>query len=79
MSASVFSSSPEHHWHPGKFESDAVYKCILYLLMIASEIEASVKLGCNQDLKYIWTIVSSYFEEAKDYYEIRFSKLLQFD
>jgi len=47
--------------------------------MIASEIEASVKLGCNQDLKYIWTIVSSYFEEAKDYYEIRFSKLLQFD
>lgn len=76
MSASVFSSLPQHHWHPGKFESDAVYKCILYLLMIASEIEASLKLGHNQDLKYIWAIVGSFFEEAKDYYESRFSKLL---
>ena len=47
--------------------------------MIASEIEASLKLGCNQDLKYIWTIVGDYFKEAKDYYEDRFSKLLQFN
>lgn len=77
MSASVFSSLPEHHWHPGKFESDAVYKCILYLLMITSEIEAALKLGNNQDLKYIWTIVGSFFEEARDYYESRFSRLLQ--
>lgn len=29
MSATVFSSLPEHHWHPGKFESDAVYISIL--------------------------------------------------
>jgi len=77
MSASTFSRSPEHHWQPGKFESDAVYKCILYLLMITSEIEAVFKLGLNQDLKHLWTIVGSYFEEAKDYYESRFKKLLQ--
>lgn len=76
MSASAFSSLPEHHWHPGKFESDAVYRSILYLLMILSEIEAFRKLGINQDLKYIWTIVGSYFEEAKTYYELRFSALL---
>jgi hypothetical protein len=76
MSASVFSSLPEHHWHPGKFESDAVYRSILYLLMILSEIEGFRKLGINQDLKYIWTIVGSYFEEAKDYYELRFNALL---
>jgi len=74
--ASVFSSLPEHHWHPGKFESDAVYRSILYLLMIISEIEAALKLGLNQDLKYIWTIVGSYWEEAKDFYELRFSTLL---
>jgi hypothetical protein len=77
MSASVFSSFPEYHWHPGKFESDAVYRTILYLLMIASEIEAVIRLGLNQDLKYIWTIVGSYFEEAKDFYENRFRKLLE--
>ena len=76
MSASVFSSLPEHHWHPGKFESDVVYRSILYLLMIISEIKAFRKLGLNQHLKYIWTIVDSYWEEAKDYYELRFSALL---
>jgi hypothetical protein len=76
MSASVFSSFPEHHWHPGKFESDAVYRSILYLLMILSEIESFRKFGLNEDLKYIWTIVGNYSEEAKDYYEIRFGALL---
>lgn len=76
MSASVFSSLPEHHWHPGKFESDAVYRAILYLLIIISEIEAFRKLGLSQDLKYIWTIVGSYWGEAKDYYALRFSALL---
>jgi len=77
MSASDFSSMPEHHWHPGKFESDAVYKSILYLLMISSEVEASLKLGYNQDLRYIWTILNSVFGEAKGYYQNRFDKLLQ--
>jgi len=76
MSATVFSSLPENHWHPGKFESDAVYKSILYLLIIISEIEAVSEIGIRQDLKYIWTIVASYWDEAKYSYETRFSKLL---
>lgn len=76
MSATVFSSLPEHHWHQGKFESDAVYKSILYLLMIISEIEAVSAIGIKQDIKYIWIIVGSYWEEAKEYYENRFSALL---
>jgi len=53
MSATVFSSLPERHWHPGKFESDAVYKSILYLLMIISEIEAVSDIGIKQDIKFI--------------------------
>jgi hypothetical protein len=76
MSASVFSSSPEHHWHPGKFESDAVYKSALYLTMIISEIEAVSAIGIKSQLKYIWTILGSYWEEAEKFYDTRFSTLL---
>jgi len=76
MSATVFSSLPENHWHPGKFESDAVYKSILYLLIIISEIEAVSEIGIKQDLKYIWTIVGSYWDEAKEFYNSRFNELL---
>ena len=77
MSASVFSSLPENHWHPGKFESDAVYKSVLYLLIIVSEIEDVSAIGIKQDIKYLWTIIGSYWEEAKDFYDDRFSKLLK--
>lgn len=77
MSASVFSSLPEHHWHAGKFESDAVYKSILYLLIIISEIEAVWDIGVKQDIKYIWTLVGNYWEEAKEFYDKRFSDLLK--
>ena len=76
MSAAVFSSLPEHHWHPGKFESDAVYKSILYLVMIISEIEVVSDIGIKQDIKYIWTIFGNYWEEAKEFYDKRFSALL---
>lgn len=77
MSASVFSSLPENHWHPGKFESDAVYKSILYLLIIVSEIEAVSDIGIKQDIKYLWAIVGSYWEEAKEFYDKRFAELLK--
>jgi hypothetical protein len=77
MSATVFSSLPEHHWHPGKFESDAVYKSILYLLMIVSEIEAVSEIGIKQEIKYIWAVVGSYWEEAKEFYDKRYSNLLK--
>jgi len=76
MAAADYSSSPENHWHPGKFESDAMYKSILYLLMIISEIEAVSDIGIKQDIIYIWTIVGSYWEEAKELYDKRFATLL---
>ncbi len=76
MVIGMFADNPEAHWHPGKFESDAVYTGLLFLLMILSEIEAICKYGFNQKLKYVWTILGSCFEEAQDYYKMRYSGLL---
>ena len=76
MAMGMFADKPDVHWHPGKFESDAVYAGILFLLMILSEIESSCKYGSNQKLKYIWTILGSCFQEAQDYYKLRYSDLL---
>lgn len=72
----IFASLPEVHWHPGKFESDAVYTGLLFLLMLLSEIEGFKKYGFNKELKYIWTVLGNYYDEAKDYYDLRYSKLL---
>jgi len=77
IAAGMFTTIPEHHWHPGKFESDAVYTGILFLLMILSEMEAACNYGLKQKLRYIWTILNSYFEEAADYYSLRYDELLQ--
>jgi len=77
MAAGMFATMPEYHWHPGKFESDAVYTGILFLLMILSEIEVACNYGLKQKLRYIWTILNSYFEEAADYYSLRYDELLQ--
>jgi len=77
VAVGMYSTMPEHHWHPGKFESDAVYIGILFLLMILSEIEASCNYGLKQKLRYIWTILNSYFDEAADYYRLRYDILLQ--
>ena len=76
MAAGMFATMPEHHWHPGKFESDAVYTGILFLLMILSEIEAACNYGLKQKLRYMWTILNSYFEEAANYYYSRYNGLL---
>jgi len=77
VSLGMFANMPETHWFPGKFESDAVYTGILFLLMVLSEIEASCNLGYEQDLRYIWTILNSYYDEAKGYYQMRYGLLLK--
>ena len=76
MAAGTFATMPEYHWHLGKFESDAVYTSILFLLMILSEIEASCSYGLKQKLRYIWTILNSYFDESENYYRLRYKELL---
>jgi len=76
MAAGIFAKMPEYHWHPGKFESDAVYTGILFLLMILSEIEAACNYGLKQKLRYIWTILNSYFGESENYYHLRYNGLL---
>ena len=45
--------------------------------MIISEIEAISDIGIKQDIKYVWTIVGNYWEEAKEFYDKRFSELLK--
>jgi len=76
MAMGIFSEKAEAHWIEGKFESDSVYMAILFFLMILSEVEGSCRYGTNQKLKYIWTLLGSAFGEAKDYYDLRYSVLL---
>lgn len=76
MALGVFQTVPEHQWHPGKLESDAVYTGILFLLMILSEIEASCGYRAKQQLRYVWTILSNHFDEAAHYYDLRYQALL---
>lgn len=77
MAATYYSSKPESHLQPGKYESDAVYKSILYLLMIISVIESVSEIGIKPEIKYIWTIVGSYWKEAKHFYDKRYINLLK--
>lgn len=76
MAMGIFADAKQHHWLPGKFESDAVATGILFILMILSEIEATCNYGTKQRLRYAWTILNNYYEEAKDYYNLRYDGLL---
>jgi len=78
MAMGVYTNIPEEHWYPEKIGSDALYRCILFLLMILSEIDAGMKYRENVKLKYIWTLLSSFFLEAKEYYNIRYDNFLQY-
>lgn len=78
MTLGLYGLQPQEHWHQGKFESDAVYTAILFLLMVISEIAASERGGQNEKLKYLWTILGTYFAEAADYYRLRFQELLSY-
>ncbi len=60
-----------------KQKSDQVYRALLLLLMILSEINARFSLGHDVQLQYIWTILLSYFGETKELYELRYQRLLQ--
>jgi len=74
----VYGTMPERHEIPEKFESDAVYKGAIFLLMIVSEIVKSGEYGSVvQELRYIWTILNHYFAEAAEYYRVRYDLLLQ--
>ena len=48
-----------------------------YLVMIASECEASARYGCEAKLRYLWTILGAYFLESKELYDERYDKLLK--
>ncbi len=76
MAFSVFASSPEDQWIPGIVESNVVIESLLFMLMLLSEVEASKKYGEHQNLKYVWGLLNAAFLDAKEYYEMRYSKIL---
>ncbi len=76
MAFSVLASSPEDQWIPGVVESNVVIESLLFMLVLLSEVEASKKYGTNQDLRYVWVLLGAAFLDAKEYYEMRYSKIL---
>lgn len=72
----VFASHPEKHWEPGKYESDAVYIGILFLLIMLSEVEISKSYGCKEDLQSLWKILGEVNWEVNEYYKMRYEELL---
>ena len=77
VAASLFSSMPDAHWNPGKFESDAIMVAMLFLLMSLSEVESVCRFGHEQDLRYVWTLLANYCKDARNYYNSRYDALLQ--
>ena len=42
-----------------------------------SRIEAIQHCSQSQKLRYIWTLLGNCSEEAKDYYDLRYNKILE--
>ncbi len=59
-----------------KRRSDLLASAMLLLLMMLSEVSALFSLQHEKELQYIWTILLSYFGEAKEVYEKRYQSLL---
>lgn len=76
MAMTVFASMPEYHWDPGKYESDAVYTGMLFLLIMLTEIEISKQYGFKKELQDLWVALSKYYMEVQEYYEMRYKKHL---
>lgn len=78
LAMAVFASMPEEHWEPGKFDSNAAYFGMLYLLMLLSEIDGYKKYGLNKELSKVWLKIAGGYDEAKEYYELRYRNLLNY-
>jgi hypothetical protein len=56
--------------------SQIIARGFLLMLMTLSEINVLFKLNKNKDLQYLWTVLSGYFGESKEIYEMRYQGLL---
>jgi len=69
--------SPVDKEKAGKMTSDALNSSILYLLMIASEVEASFKVIMGSNLNEIWRLFAANKNRYYKYYDIRYKDLLR--
>ncbi|MDP3723812.1 MAG: hypothetical protein Q8R91_10015 [Candidatus Omnitrophota bacterium] len=59
-----------------KYKSDHIYRAALLLLMTLSEVNTQLSLGTSTQLQYLWVLLSEYFLESKELYQLRYQKLL---
>lgn len=59
-----------------RVRSSSLFQSITLILALLSEINGTLNLDKSKDLKYLWTLIGEYFEEAKDLYALRYSTLL---
>lgn len=79
-----FASGPAHLLLPEgtdmdlvhKYRSNSVFTTVTLLMVLMSEIEVEFKFGLADQLKYLWTIVSAYWGEAKELYDARYAAAL---
>lgn len=60
-----------------RFESNIAIKSIKFLTMIFSEIQSKIECNLENDLRYVWTLLSKIDMECKEFYTSRYSELLQ--
>ena len=58
------------------FRSYWILMTIIIVLALLSEIEAELECDLAQKLKYVWCIVNSHWEVARELYEFRYAQLL---
>ncbi len=55
-----------------KYKSDCVMTTISLVLALLSEIECEMRFDLSVRLKYVWGILSNFYGEAKELYELRY-------
>ena len=60
-----------------KYRSDAVLSTITLILAIATELDSSLGLNLSDRIRFLWTVLIEYWDEAKDFFERRYRGLLE--
>jgi hypothetical protein len=71
-------SRPRSEWEHllPKVKSDQVFRAVTLLLALLSELEIALSLEERSRLTYLWSIVSNYWGEAKEVYDMRYAAAL---
>jgi hypothetical protein len=59
-----------------RFRSIQVSKSVTLTMIFLSELELSLRLGFQERIKYVWTILAAHALEAKEIYQLRYSSAL---